>query len=245
MPNLTLSVLIVEDDMIVGTHISMLLSEAGYEVSGILPRAEAALNHLEAHTPDLVLMDINLKGEMDGIEAAKYIYEHMGLPVIFLTANSDPGTFQRAKVAFPHAFITKPFQPDTLLQAIELATYRSKESDPEPSKAPEKNLALSDRIFVRDKDKMVKITIDHIHYVKAERNYCTIVTQEKSFTLSLPLKTFEERVSSSLLFRVHRSYLVNLTHIEGLDEYYVFCHGEAIPVGKTYKKDLVQRLNVL
>ncbi len=231
--------------MIVGTHISMVLTEAGYDVNGILPSAEAALNHLKAHTPDLVLMDINLKGEMDGIEAARHIYEQNRLPVIFLTANSDPGTFERAKEAFPHAFISKPFQPDALLQAIELATYRAREEAPVEASPEETPVPLSDRIFVRDKGKMVKISLEDIHFVKAERNYCTIVTDGKSYTLSLPLKTFEDRVPSALFCRVHRSYLVNLQQVEGLDEHYVFCHNEAIPVSKAYKKDLTQRLNVL
>lgn len=240
-----LNILIVEDDMIVGTHISMLLTEAGYEVSGLLPSAEAALSHLEAHDTDLVLMDINLKGKMDGIEAAQHIYERHGLPVIFLTANSDPGTFQRAKQALPYAFLNKPFQPEALLQAIELAAYRSQENPSLSAPSPKSVAPLSDRIFVRDKNKMVKISLEDIHYVKAERNYCTLVTPAKSYTLSIPLKSFEEKVSSSLFCRVHRSFLVNLQQVESLDEHHVFCSGEAIPLSKAYKKELSQRLNVL
>lgn len=240
-----LSILIVEDDMIVGTHISMLLLEAGYEVGGIIPSAEAALSHLNAHGSDLVLMDINLKGQMDGIEAAQHIYDQHHLPVIFLTANADAGTFQRAKQAFPYAFINKPFQPEALLQAIELAAYRSQESPTESSQSRNTAAPLADRIFVRDKQKMVKISLEDIHYVKAERNYCTLITSAKSYTLSIPLKSFEEKVSSSLFCRVHRSYLVNLQQVESLDDHHVFCNGEAIPLSKAYKKELSLRLNVL
>lgn len=239
------TILIVEDDMIVGTHISMVLVEAGYEVSGVIPSAEAALRHLEVEEADLVLMDINLKGKMDGIEAAQHIYERHGLPVIFLTANSDAGTFQRAKQALPYAFLNKPFQPEALLQAIELAAYRSQEN-PTRSESVQKPVdALDDRIFVRDKDKMMKISLEDIHYVKAERNYCTLITSAKSYTLSIPLKSFEEKVSSDLFCRVHRSFLVNLKQVESLDEHHVFCSGEAIPLSKAYKKELNQRLNVL
>lgn len=239
------SILIVEDDMIVGMHLSMILTEVGYSISGILPTAEAALQHLDGNTPDLVLMDINLRGDMDGIEAARHIYQRQRIPVIFLTANSDPATFQRAKEAFPHAFVNKPFQPESLLQAIELATYREQETSPAVPQEAESPRPLADRIFVRDKDRMVKLALADIHFVKAERNYCTIITAGKSYTLSLPLKTFEERVSSALFCRVHRSYLVNLQQVDGLDEHYVFCQKEAIPVSKAYKKDLVQRLNVI
>lgn len=244
-PSPALSILIVEDDMIVGTHISMLLLEAGYEVNGIIPSAEAALSHLDAHGSDLVLMDINLKGKMDGVEAAQHIFDRHRLPVIFLTANADAGTFQRAKQAFPYAFINKPFQPEALLQAIELAAYRSQESSSHSVRAPKESAPLTDRIFVRDKQKMVKISLEDIHYVKAERNYCTLITSAKSYTLSIPLKSFEEKVSSGLFCRVHRSFLVNLQQVESLDEHYVFCSGEAIPLSKAYKKELNQRLNVL
>ena len=245
MSSATLSLLIVEDDMIVGTHISMLLVEAGYEVNGILPSAEAALEHLKTSRPDLVLMDINLKGEMDGIEAAQHIYESCRIPVIFLTANTDAGTFERAKKAFPHAFISKPFQPDALLQAVELAAYRAREEFSHPASPQETPKALSDRIFVRDKGKVVKVALEEIFYVKAERNYCSIVTAEKTYTLSLPLKSFEDKVQSPLFCRVHRSFLVNLKHVEGMDEYHLFCNQEPIPVSKAYKKELSQRLNIL
>lgn len=95
--------------MLIGAKISMLLTNLGYEVSGMLPRGEEAIMHVEENRPDIILLDINLKGKMDGIETAA-IFQHKKIPVIFLTANSDEATFNRAKHTQPAAFITNPFK---------------------------------------------------------------------------------------------------------------------------------------
>lgn len=95
--------------MLIGAKISMLLTNLGYEVAGILPRGEEAIVYVEENRPDIILLDIHLKGKMDGIEAAA-IFQHKKMPVIFLTVNSDNATFNRAKQTQPTAFITKPFK---------------------------------------------------------------------------------------------------------------------------------------
>jgi CheY-like chemotaxis protein len=91
----------------------MQLSNLGYEVTGILPRGEEAIVHVDENKPDIVLLDINLKGKFDGIETALQIHKLANIPIIYLTANSDEATFNRAKVTKPYAFISKPYkQPD-------------------------------------------------------------------------------------------------------------------------------------
>ena len=230
-----LSILIVEDDMIVGSHISILLTEATYQVSGILPSGEAALRHLETHAPDLVLMDINLKGDMDGIEVAQHIYERYRLPVIFLTANSDAATFARAKATFPYAFISKPFRPSALLQAVELVVQRMQEASSAAATPP------SDHVFVRDKDRMVKVKLVDIRYVAAERNYCRIHTHDRQYLLSNPMKSVEPHLGHSFV-RSHRSFVVNVSAIEGFDEFYLYLGDDSIPLGKSYKEAVLSRL---
>ncbi|MCD8539699.1 MAG: response regulator [Leadbetterella sp.] len=103
-------IMIVEDDMIIAADIMMQLNQLGYEVIGIFPRGEDALKQLEATKPDIVLMDINLKGKMDGIEVGQAIFDRYALPLIYLTANADDATFNRAKTTKPFAFISKPFK---------------------------------------------------------------------------------------------------------------------------------------
>lgn len=244
-----LHILLVEDDMIIGTHIAVVLREAGYEVVGILPSGEAALAHLEHERPDLILMDISLKGKVDGIETAHLVRERFQLPLIFLTANTDTGTFERAKAAHPLAFIAKPFDPQALVRAIELAAIQQakvseKDSFAAYSEANPVPLMLSDRIFVRSKNKLVKLLLRDINYVSAERNYCKIYSAEKEFTLSIPMKRFAEQLETKAFQRVHRSFIINIEQVDELDEAYVYLNKQAIPVSKSYREALLQRLKL-
>jgi len=107
--NQTTRILIVEDDMIIAANISVQLTNLGYEVIGIETRGEEAILHASANTPDIILLDINLKGRVNGIEAAIQIQKFKRIPIIYLTANSDEATFTKAKATHPYAFISKPF----------------------------------------------------------------------------------------------------------------------------------------
>lgn len=103
-------ILIVEDEKITSEHIKLGLESAGYQVVGMVTSGEEAIKKAEELPVELVLMDIHLKGEMDGIDAAEEIRERFGIPVIFLTAYSDENTVQRAKITEPSGYIIKePF----------------------------------------------------------------------------------------------------------------------------------------
>ena len=97
MMNETVRILIVEDDMIIGANLSLQLVNLGYEVTGIETRGEEAIAHAMANTPDIILMDINLKGALNGIETVAAIQNIKDIPIIFLTANSDVSTFFKGK----------------------------------------------------------------------------------------------------------------------------------------------------
>jgi PAS domain S-box-containing protein len=117
-------ILIVEDEAVVARDIAQQLTLLGYEAVAQTPRAEQALVLAEQLRPDLVLMDIQLAGEMDGIAAAQAIRERLAIPVVFLTAFVGDATLERAKVAEPFGYIIKPFQDRELRTVIELALYK-------------------------------------------------------------------------------------------------------------------------
>jgi len=119
------SVWIVEDEFIVAMDLKARLLKMGYHVTGISGYAEEALEEIRLNPPDIVLMDIVLKGTMDGIEAATIIREEMEIPVVYLTAYSEDGTISRAKVTEPYGYILKPFMERDLQIAIEIALYKS------------------------------------------------------------------------------------------------------------------------
>ena len=119
-------ILVVEDESIVALEVKSRLQGLGYEVVAIVDTGQEAIDHAVELRPDLVLMDINLKGAMDGVEAAEVIQEQYLIPVVFLTANTDRQTFQRAKLSGPFGYILKPFQERELQTVIEIALYKNK-----------------------------------------------------------------------------------------------------------------------
>lgn len=117
-------ILVVEDEAIVARDVESMLQRLGYKVVGITATGETAIAKARETRPDLVLMDIKLRGEMDGVTAAERIANDLSVPVIFVTANSDDLTLQRAKVTTPFGYVLKPFEPRELHIAIEIALYR-------------------------------------------------------------------------------------------------------------------------
>ncbi len=119
-------ILIVEDEGITALHLKNVLEGLGYEIAGVSSYGDEAINRATEARPDLVLMDIVLKGIVDGIDAAEKIRAILNIPVIYLTSHTDDSTLQRAKLTEPSGYIVKPFNERDLLIAIEFALYRSK-----------------------------------------------------------------------------------------------------------------------
>lgn len=252
--NQPVKILVVEDEMIIASKISALIEDLGYEVAAIFLRAEKALIHAESEPLDMAILDINLKGQMDGIELAHALRSRCKVPVIFLTANTDDATFERARAAKPYAFVNKPFEESDLQRAIALALERiSDEQKPHPIKDAEANTSsgeltvLNDRIFVRHQNRMVKVDLHEIYFAEADRTYCKIYTAHGNYLLSIPLGTFEEKLSSADFLRIHRSYIINLRSVDAINEQHdVITIGKNnLPVSRSHRQELVKRLRVI
>jgi len=117
-------ILLVEDELLIARHIEQMLKNLGYQVEGIVESGERALQMTGEKLPDLVLMDIRLKGSIDGIEAASRIWRLYAIPIVYLTAYTDEDTLIKATLAEPFGYLIKPFDEKELLVAIELAFYK-------------------------------------------------------------------------------------------------------------------------
>ncbi len=117
-------ILVVEDQNIIALDLQSRLTGLGYEVPVILAHGEEAVLHCQADLPDLILMDIRLKGQVDGIQAAERIRTFADLPIIYLTAHSDDQTLARAQQTEPHGYLLKPFEDRELRLTIEIALYK-------------------------------------------------------------------------------------------------------------------------
>ncbi|RZN37721.1 MAG: response regulator [Methanophagales archaeon ANME-1-THS] len=117
-------ILVVEDERIVATGIRNMLGTLGYRVPAVAASGEEAIKKAAEIQPDLVLMDIVLQGDMDGIQAAEHIRARFNIPVVYLTAYADEATVRRAKMTAPYGYLLKPFNERELHAAIEMALYK-------------------------------------------------------------------------------------------------------------------------
>lgn len=119
-------ILIVEDEFIIANEIKGMLEDLGYDVLNIAAQGKDAIQKAKENKPDLVLMDIMLKGEVDGIQAAEEIRSCFSVPIIYLTAYANKEILERAKVTTPFGYLLKPFKDRDLHIAIEMALYKHK-----------------------------------------------------------------------------------------------------------------------
>lgn len=231
-------ILIVEDDMIIAANISLQLSKLGYEVTGIETKAAEAIHHALETKPDLILMDIQLKGKSTGIEAAHAIHKILDIPIIYLTANEDDATFLKAKETHPFAFISKPFSNQNLERTIALVEERIKEGRANLSTDDTLVDTQEDRIFIRNQNKLIKVMLDDILWVEAERNYCKINTSDQAYLIVSSLNKLCEKMDQKQFVRIHRSFMINFSKIEVVTESSVELKGKILPIGKQYKEDL-------
>ena len=121
-----IQILVVEDEGLIAKDIQSMLRRLGYEVPLTVGTGDLAIQAAVSNQPDLILMDINLRGKMDGVMAADAIHAILDVPIVYLTANSDEATLQRAKVTDPFGFLIKPFEERSIQAGIEIALYRHK-----------------------------------------------------------------------------------------------------------------------
>jgi len=117
-------ILIVEDETLVARHIQNMVGGLGYEIVGVVATGEEAVALALKERPELVLMDIMLRGQMDGIAAAREIWQNLNVPIVYLTAYADESTLHRAKLTQPFGYLLKPFEERELYTAIEMALYK-------------------------------------------------------------------------------------------------------------------------
>ena len=117
-------ILIVEDERITAEDLNDILTDLGYHVTALVSSGAEAIAEAEKNPPDLALMDIRIKGDMDGTETARILHERFDIPVVYLTAHADRDTLQRAKRAKPLGYIVKPFQESELQASVEIALHK-------------------------------------------------------------------------------------------------------------------------
>ncbi|MEQ8424651.1 MAG: response regulator transcription factor [Cyclobacteriaceae bacterium] len=242
---------IVEDEFTISEDIRSLLLDQGYNVNSTFASAEEAQPQLLNNPPDLLLADIRLSGTMTGIQLVGSLKKKFSLPVVYITASSDPETYAKAKATMPNAFLIKPFTHSNLLTAIDLALANfslGKVPDqidkPMPGERPYEAY-IHKCLFIRSNGKHKKICSENIHFVEAAGSYVHIQTDGDRFTLAQNLNNFLKKTPLDNVLRVHRSYVININKVDSFDDSWLFIKNHKIPISDTYKSEFLARIHCL
>jgi DNA-binding LytR/AlgR family response regulator len=253
-----INILIVEDEAIVALDLAQGLEKDGYEVAGIADNSAEAQELFSSHNIDIVLMDVNIIGDKDGIDTAAILLQQKQVPLIYLTAFTDAATIERAKHTHPSAYLAKPYHLTNVRIAIELAISNfaiARQQDSSGKVIPiEKNsprasgdtadkeaiLQMNDCIFVKSNYAFVKIRLADILYMEAENNYVQLVTAEKKLLLRLSLSQLLEKVRYKSLVRIHRSFAVNMEAMQSFTDQEITVNKIPLPIGRSYKEEFLK-----
>lgn len=246
-------VFVVEDESIVSKDIQNSLVKIGYEVVGSSATGEKAIEDIQNSSPDIILMDIMLKGEINGIETAEIVRNNFSIPIIFLTAYADEDTLHKAKITEPHGYILKPFKEIDLQTSIEMAIYKhQKEQEVIKERdflfsVVDNNTNNNEFIFVKASSRLVKINTKDIFFIEALKDYVVINTVDTRYTIHSTMKEIEQKMGKKDFVRVHRSFIVRLDKIANIDYPNLNLENDkkSIPIGGSYRDDLNSRIKLV
>ncbi len=249
-----INILLIEDEAILAMDLTDQLEAEGYRVTGVANNGRKALELFASNAVDLILCDITIKGDWDGIETIRQLSAIRQAPVIYLTALADRDTIGRAKATFPAAYITKPFDLIQLRLAIEMAINNflvrgpiAQPSDkvmPKDGPRPAPILKVNDALFIKQQQQFVKVLLSDILYLEADDIYTTIFTPAKKYVVRLSLSHILDRLQYDRLARTHRSFVVNLDRIESFSDHDVLIAGHSVPLGRNYKEEFMRHFPV-
>ncbi len=235
---------IVEDEMIIAEGISNALQQLGYAVTEPACTYSEALVMVAEEKPDLILIDITLGGSKDGIDLAYVIKQQFNIPFIFLSANSDAATVARAKETEPPAYLVKPFNKEELYTSIEICLHNFSKQQDSLQLQIDGNYVVQDAVFIKEGNYFHKILFKDILYLESEHVYVNVHTASRKILVRAALQHYISNFSDKIFFRVHRSYAINLQHIDTINTEYVIVGGNKIPLSKHSKAELLEKLNI-
>lgn len=220
-------IVIIQKNIPLAAKLSIKLNRLGYRITGIFSRAIDALSFIEQELPDIILLDENLKGQLNGMESAK----KNSASVVYFNKN-----FWNS---------AKNIQKSLAVKSSSGKSTVSKRNEKVSQVNQLQKFTLNDRIFVRAQNTMVKISIDDIQYIEAERSYCRIFAKNCQYLLVMSLKDLNAKLPEDKFLRIHRSYIVNLSHINEIGNTHLVVASRVLPFSKSTRTELFQHLQVI
>lgn len=230
-------ILIIEDEPLVIDDLEEILTELGYEVVGTAESFEEVKDFMDQGVRfDIVLQDVQIVGDYDGIETAAFIHKNTSAQIVFLTSFSDDVTIKRIRSAQPAGYIVKPYKKEDLKTTLALI------QEPSMSSTVEEN---SSSVLIKDGMEYIKINLDEIFYLEAADNYCKVHTTKRKFLLSLTLKATLDKLPGGNILRCHRSFAINTNKIDRVGATYVIIGDQEVPFNEGFKRKIEDRFSKL
>jgi len=221
-------IIIIEDEVIIAENLRRILVKLGYDVIAVANTYSEGVIAINNFTPDLYLLDINLKEEENnGIKLANLINENNNKPIIYVTSNADSKTINKAKYTCPSSYIIKPFDKQTIYSTIEVALHNHE--------------TKHGGLTIRHKGDLTNISFKDIIFLQANSVYVEIFTEVGSY-MHRSSMTELTKILPSYFIQVHRSYIVNVQFVSSFNSMEISINSTRIPIGRTYKSDLLKHL---
>jgi DNA-binding LytR/AlgR family response regulator len=238
-----ITVLIVEDEELYADKMEMQLDKLGYRHLDTVDNSNDALVSINKEIPDIILMDINIQGEYDGIELADKIHKlYNNIPILFITSLQDNMTFRRASRTNPVGFLTKPFNELQLQRSLELIV------DQLESNSEDKQSIFSNSfLFIKNQQKLEKVYFKDIFYLEADGRYTKIITKNKKYLLRRSLQDLISKFSNHQFVQTHRSFVLNLQLVTSVDlfEHMIYLDKYHVPLSRRNKDTFLEQLEMI
>lgn len=236
-----LDVLIVEDSLSYSLELERLCEELGFNVVDTVEDSGTAFDTIFSESPDLILMDIDIKGKLNGIEIGQKI-KHLDIPILYITSYSDQLSMRMASSTNIAGYLVKPVMKNKISQVLKEIVVKNfgveKDGDAKLVSKPDNVKSL----FVQENGQYKKIELDHVVYINSEDNYCRLKLQDGSnYLMRITLSEIERMTENLGFFRCHRGYVINKSMITSitLKDNKVMLGGEySIPFSRNKRDEL-------
>ena len=228
------NILIVEDELLIAEDIKTTLEELGHNVIAIVVRADKAIEILNSQKVDLILLDITIKGGLNGIDLAEIVNQQFKIPFIYLTSHADPKTVTEAIKTAPQGYVVKPYSNSDLYTSIALALENEKEE-------AITFLANSDKdhFFLKIEGTYQKLFHTDILYFRAAGNYIEVHQKYKKYLVRQTFKKLSELIPASFFVQTHKSYILNREKISSFNTKHVYIDQQEFLLGRTFTKSFI------
>ena len=239
MPEKSLSIGVLEDEVLIAEALCELLRDLGYSNLSVANSYREGIEMLSARQLDILLLDINLKGEHDGIDFAKVVRQRLHIPLIFISSHSDAHTVERASAVAPNGYLLKPFDQDRLYTAIETAVANFSNTQPATT-------TPRDAIFVKEANgSYARLRLETLLWFRSEGNYLELYTADKRFLIRSSIREFLARYPELPFVRIHKSHGVRLEAIDGIAHSTVTVAGQELPLSRNFREQLLRQIERL